>query len=120
MGNLTFNARSKICKSSDIYVVFNFSLKVYHSDRLLLLIIVMGLSLNDYKLNISVLAADIKLTIKELSSLATELGCIIERPKNLFASNIQKTDSSSIDSCTFAKLVVPLKFPENRRKKLAK
>lgn len=70
-------------------------------DKLLLYCIVLGLTINDYTLNLSTLSHDLKITPVVLANLAKELGCKI----------------SKANTDTVCELTLPLTFPERRRPK---
>lgn len=80
------------------------------SDKLLLHAITLGLWINDFSLNISAMAQDIKMSDSSLVSLARELGCKIKK-------DYSAGSSGSGGSPLIAELTVPLTFPERRKPK---
>ena len=95
----TFLTRSKFKN------VGQFHLTKTQADRALLHMIVLGLHLSKFQLDLGMLATDLKLTVKRLSDVAREAGCKIVK------GVMEGSDKES----SYATLVAPLKFPPPKR-----
>eukprot|EP00602_Paraphysomonas_sp_CaronLab_P006161 CAMPEP_0185021998 /NCGR_PEP_ID=MMETSP1103-20130426/4715_1 /TAXON_ID=36769 /ORGANISM="Paraphysomonas bandaiensis, Strain Caron Lab Isolate" /LENGTH=337 /DNA_ID=CAMNT_0027553851 /DNA_START=109 /DNA_END=1122 /DNA_ORIENTATION=- len=78
------------------------------ADKVLMHTMVLGLHLSDSNLDISRLSEDLKITTPRLNTIAREIGCAVNK----------RSDASFSGGTAYdAHIVLPLKFPEGRKKK---